>query len=147
MRGIRWDATPPSLRLKHKQRRISMAHRPHLYPRSDVLSSQDQDTPLHFSSFYGNMGVSRALLEAGADVDARNKVRGHPRMYVRVHFFCVTIWHAITCLERVSIALLKAPPAMLVRVNTKPTLPLRLPPACLATSSSSESHSARIAEE
>ena len=39
------------------------------------LSSQDQQTPLHYASYCGYMAVAELLVEKGAEVDARTNVR------------------------------------------------------------------------
>ena len=40
-----------------------------------ALSWQDCRTPLHFAGIAGHVEVARALLEAGADTEAKEKVR------------------------------------------------------------------------
>ena len=61
-----WSPPPPPLPSHH--------HGLFLCPLRS-LSSQYQETPLHKASNYGQMAVAELLVEKGADVDARNKVR------------------------------------------------------------------------
>ena len=61
-----WSPPPPPLPSHH--------HGLFLCPLRS-LSSQDQYTPLHYASMRGQMAVAELLVEKGADVDARDKVR------------------------------------------------------------------------
>ena len=62
-----WSPPPPPPLPSHH-------HGPFLCPLRS-LSSQNQWTPLHYASQKGEMAVAELLVEKGADVDARNKVR------------------------------------------------------------------------
>jgi ankyrin repeat protein len=41
-----------------------------------LVSTQDKNTPLHVAAFNGHAGVAKALLAAGANVHATEKVDG-----------------------------------------------------------------------
>ena len=54
------------------------------FPRRDAsLVTINRLTPLHFASYYGNANCCVVLLDAGADVDARDALGRTPLMYAR----------------------------------------------------------------